>query len=575
MNRIFNLHLTTFALTTTTFLAAGCVVTTSPPDPVPTGPVSCANLKGAEIPANMIGLPTTGAVVTNAEVIAAAGTGTAAIGEYCKLIVAIHPVDATAPDIKFDLRLPVMWNKKAMLTGGGGYDGELGLFVDVVHAGSSTQQTHLGRGYAVFGSDSGHEQMPPFIYGRDASFAANDEALQNFTGDALKKTHDAAMVLIGKHYAEKVQKTYFFGGSSGGREALVVAQKWPQDFDGVISLFPFWNSAASILAFGKVTKALAAPGGYPNVPKRKLILQATLAACDSLDGVADGIVSNIAACTTKFDPMTATVDGTPGGAPLRCAGGADTGDTCLSDALIASLITMGSAVKFKAPLASGETGHPGFNVWGSDLGIPSDKPELAILPIINLNSEQPKSPMTIDMPYMSVFRDQWVKYFVTRDPSFDSFNLDAEDPGTWKARVDALSLLQDVNKADLSAFQTKGGKLVIVHGLADVLVSSRATAEYYERVKSTMGAEKTKSFLRYYEIPGYGHGSSADFNAGWDSVAALETWVEKGTAPVNPVVEDKTGIPGRTRPLCEHPMWPKYSGSGDKNLAASFTCVNE
>ena len=120
-----------------------------------------------------------------------------------------------------------------------------------------------------------------------------------------------------------------------------------------------------------------------------------------------------------------------------------------------------------------------------------------------------------------------------------------------------------------------GGKLLMAHGKADVLVSTRATEQYYERLQTTMGKDNVSQFVRYYEIPGYGHALSTVYNAAWDSLAALDTWVEKGQAPQNQMVADTIGVPGRTRPLCEYPSWPKYKGEGDVNKAESFTCATK
>jgi len=189
-----------------------------------------------------------------------------------------------------------------------------------------------------------------------------------------------------------------------------------------------------------------------------------------------------------------------------------------------------------------------------------------------MNMGQPANPMPNNAPYMSIFWDQWVRFFVTKDASFDSLSLDPQKPGKWQGRISELTALQDVNKTDLSAFQARGGKLLIAHGTADVLVSTRATEQYVARLQTTMGKEQVKQFVRYYEIPGYGHALSTVYNAAWDSLATLEGWVEKGQAPQTQIVADTIGVPGRTRPLCEYPTWPKYKGTGDVNQASSFEC---
>lgn len=550
---------------------AGCG---SDDDVVVSGPTAktCAELQGMTIAAASIGLPTTGAVVTSTQVVAAAGTGAAAVGQYCRVLGDINPVDANAPKIKFQVNLPDTWNKKAMMFGGGGYNGTIATGTGNVPAGPTDKPTPLGRGYATFGSDSGHQANANGR--RDGTFGANDEALKNFSGDALKKTRDAAMAIIQARYAENVQKTYFAGGSTGGREALMVVQNWPQDFDGAIVLYPAWNAASLDLQFGRMTRQLAKPGAYPNRVKRKLAYDAAMEACDALDGVRDGLISNVNACNVTFDLGTATLNGTP----VRCADGSDLGDSCLSDEQIASYNVLNTPLVLNYTLASGETTYPGFNTWGTDFGNPGNSPLQPTVLTLSLGTEQPTNPMPpivagTSPPYGSTFWDQWVKYFVTRDPNFNSLSLDPQAPGSWQARIVELTGIQDANKTDLSAFQAKGGKILMAHGSHDALVSTRATQQYYERIRRAMGSSKFFSFVRYYEIPGYGHAVSSVFNAAWDSLTALENWVEKSQEPTNQVVADTAGVPGRTRPLCEFPSWPKYTGTGDINSAQSFTCT--
>lgn len=555
-------------------------VATAPP-PTTQAPLSCVQLNGMPIPAASIGLPTTGATVTSTEVVAATGTGTAAVGEYCKVLGDINPVDPTAPKIKFQLNLPTNWNNKAMMFGGGGYNGTISTGVGNVPAGPADQLTPLGRGYATFGSDSGHQADA--TTSRDGRFGQNDEALNNFGSDALKKTRDVAMSLINMRYASKPQRAYFAGGSTGGREALLAVSNWPQDWDGAIVLYPAWDAVSLDLHFGNMTRELAKPGAYPNEQKRAALFEASLQACDALDGVADRVVSNTSACNATFDPATATLNGLP----LRCAGGADTGNTCLSDAQINSFKVLNSPTRFNYALASGETSYPGFNAWGSDFGrtLPNDATagQKAFQPTIitlALGTDQPAFPMpgvtsTTSPPYGSTFWDQWVRYFVTRNANFNSLTLDPANPGTFQSRIVQLSGIQEAYKADLSAFQTKGGKILMAHGTNDVLVSNRATQRYFQRLQTAMGNDKVKSFLRYYEIPGYGHAASTVFNAAWDSLTTLESWVERGTTPGAQIVTDTVGVSGRTRPLCEYPTFPRYNGSGDVNLAASYSCATQ
>jgi feruloyl esterase len=517
---------------------------------------ACAELTGVDIPASVVGLPTTGGEVTDAVIVAAAGAGAASVGEYCKVTAELHPVDPAAPDIRVGVALPTSWNHKALMFGGGGYDGTVPALDGNVPFGPADELTPLGRGYATFASDSGHQAPADFtpapsLYGE---FLLNDEALRNFSGDALKKTHDAAAFLLGRYYGGQApEHSYFAGGSTGGREALAVAQRWGRDFDGVISAYPAYNAATLDLYFGYVTRQLAAPGAFPRPAQQALLYDSVLGACDDLDGVQDGVISNEPACT--FDPVV-----------LRCPEGQDTGDTCLSDAQITAIRAISAPITFPYPLASGETGYPGFPfLSGADMAVP----------LLGLGTDAPANPMPKTAGYGPQFWDAWVKYAVTRDPSFDSLALDPLAPGTWQDRISVLTGLQDVNSTDLRPFSTNGGKLLLLHGTADELVSHRSTVDYYNRLEDAMGQRTVDSFVRFYLVPGANHANigTPAFTAGWDSLTALDRWVRTGIAPAHPVVQDKTAGAPRTRPLCQYPTYPRYTGSGSPDFASSFDCV--
>jgi hypothetical protein len=540
--------------------------------PPPATATSCTALKGLAIPASAIGLPTTGAAVTDAVVVPPGGAGMAALGEYCKVLGEIAPVDPQAPKIRFQVNLPTAWNSKAMMYGGGGYNGIIATGLGNVPAGPTDKPLPLGRGYATFGSDSGHQAGP--TTSRDGTFAANDEALRNFSVDALKKTRDAATIVIQTHYAKTPARTYFAGGSTGGREALLAVGNWPRDFDGAIVLYPAWNAVALNLQLGGMTREMAKPGAYMNRDKRKTLLDASLEACDALDGVADGIIANVRACEASFDPAKALLRGKA----LRCAGGLDAGNDCLSDAQIAGLLALERPLALDYKLASGESGYPGFTVWGTDFGAPSASPLQPTVVTLALGTLAPASPMPPvklpdSPPYGSTFYEQWVKYAVTRDAGYDAQSLDPRAPGKWQQRVTELSALQEATRTDYSAFKARGGKILMAHGMHDALVSPRATRQLMQRLRTSMGEAELAGMLRYYEIPSYGHAVSSTFNAAWDSLTTLENWVERGIAPPPQQVADTAGVPGRTRPLCEWPLWPKYRGSGEVNAAASFECA--
>jgi hypothetical protein len=543
---------------------AGCSSSSGGGTTVTPAPVtkSCADLNGMAIPAASIGLPTTGATVTSTAVVPAAGTGAALVPEFCKVLAAINPVDATAPQIKFQLDLPTVWNGKAMMFGGGGFDGSIPAVGGNVGIGPSDKPTPLQRGYATFGSDSGHQAGA--LGSQDALFGLNDEAVRNFGGDALKKTRDASVFLINARYGQNPTKAYFHGGSTGGRESLAVIQRWPADWDGAVALYPAWNDMGAILFGHKANRALAVAGAYPNQAKRSVIYNAAMAACDALDGVADGLISNQSQCNAIFNPTV-----------VRCAGGADTGDTCLSDAQITALNVMNGGATFNFFMVSGLQSYPGYNVWGADLGMASASPLQPTVTFLALGTVQPSWPTpAAGTPYITPFLDQFLNYAVMRNPTLSSNPLlvDPENPGPWASRISELSTQLDTS-TDISAFVAKGGKLLLAHGLQDVLVSTRATEMYYQKLQAQFGPANVDKFARFYEIPGLGHALATAFFPGWDSVTTLENWVENGIAPTNEIVTDSSGVPGRTRPLCPYPTFPKYKGGGlDVNVASSFTC---
>jgi feruloyl esterase len=177
------------------------------------------------------------------------------------------------------------------------------------------------------------------------------------------------------------------------------------------------------------------------------------------------------------------------------------------------------------------------------------------------------------MPLMVAFGDNFIRYGIVGDTAFNPLSLDPADVRRYIPRINHIARF-DSSDADLTPFAARGGKVIIVHGLADMIVSPRVSERYYERLRRRMGGAKVDAFLRFFEVPGYSHGLSNTFNASWDRLTALETWVEQGKAPgEDEVVTDMSGVPGRTRPLCRYPHWPKYRGAGDMNAAASYVCT--
>ncbi|WP_199514198.1 tannase/feruloyl esterase family alpha/beta hydrolase [Nucisporomicrobium flavum] len=531
-----------------TALATGAVVFGASPATATVGTAPrCAELAATPIPASVISLPTRGGRVDSASLVTQVVSGRTV--EYCNVLASIFPKDPSAPDIRLRAGMPVGWNRDTMMFGGGGYNGTIPDITGNVPFGRPDSPTPLARGYATYASDSGHQAGPAASL--DGSFGLNDEALRNFAaGDALRKTHDAVQYLVRRGYGAGPGRTYFTGGSTGGREALVVAQRWPDAFDGIISAYPAWNNMAEILDLGYLAQVMSRPGAFPDPAKQGLLYNSVMAACDGLDGVADRIISNVGGC--HFDPRA-----------LRCPHGADTGPACLSDPQIASVTAASTPFRWPYRIASGERYYPGFPfLSGADMRTP----------YLGFGTTAPANPMPATSAYGFQYWDQWVKYFLTRDPGHNSLAVDPRRPGKWLPRISYLSTIQDRNDVDLRPFARSGGRLILMHGSADELVSHRSTNDYYRRVRATVGARQTDAFMRYYVAPGANHANfgAPAFAATWDSLSALERWVRDGQPPARPVVQNPRD--GRTRPLCEYPGWPRYR-SGDPARAESFTCA--
>jgi len=509
---------------------------------------TCASLQGLAIPTSAIGLPTTGAVVQTAAFVAASETGNIN-GDFCKVTGVVKPHHSGSPNLEFEVNLPSAWNRRALQMGGGGYDGSLVTGLTVYSNEIPTSETPLKQGYVTLGSDGGHKGKAGF----DGSWGVDDEALLNFGKESVKKTHDAAMAVIRKAYGQRPQRFYFIGGSQGGHEALDAAARYPQDYDGVVAHYPAYNVTLLHLGSLNVGRALYADdgAGWINPQKTKLIGDALYAKCDALDGAKDGIISNVAGCNRAFDIST-----------LRCANGADTGDTCLSDAQIKAVRTITSPYK------------PGFPIAGMDAF-----PEWALLdgalfqgPSNFGQVRQPSNPLSGKEALLYSVGDQTVKFILTRDPHYDPLKF---DPAQWKQRIAAVASIMDVTSVGLDKFLAKGGKIIMTHGTADDFITPHNSIEYYQRQLAHFGQARLDRFLRFYYIPGFGHGFGR-FNAKFDSLVALQNWVEKGQDPSGLTAMDGNKGANRTRPLCEWPAWPKFTGAaGTEDSAANFTCVRE
>jgi hypothetical protein len=269
---------------------------------------------------------------------------------FCKVLGHIAPRDANAPPIKFEVNLPVDWNGRSLQYGGGGFNGVLITGLGLPPAYPFDKASPLARGFVTYGTDSGHEAKPGEP---PQTFALNDEAFENFAHVAYKKVRDAAVDLMQRAYGKQPAKMYFMGSSEGGREALTMAQRYPEDFDGIFARVPVINWVG--LQHAGTRSGLVTMGeGWINPAQVKLVAAAVLKACDKADGAEDGLVANAVACKASFRPET-----------LRCAAG-QSGDQCLNDAQIKAIDTLHDVYKFPFALANGLDDYPGWGVSGED-----------------------------------------------------------------------------------------------------------------------------------------------------------------------------------------------------------------
>ena len=507
---------------------------------------ACASLQGMAIAASSIGLPTSGAEVQTAVMVAATAANNPN-GDYCKVTGIVKPKNPSSPPLEFEVNLPASWNRRAVQMGGGGLNGVLVTGLTPFTLQPASVDNPLKQGYVTLGSDGGHKSTIAF----DGRFALDDEALANFGKHSVKKAHDAAMAVIKKAYGRSPDRFYFIGGSQGGHEALDAAARYSADYDGVVAHYPAYNVTLLHLASWNAGRAVYDGGGaaWLNPAKTKLITDAVYAKCDPMDGVKDGIISHVKSCNTAFDVKT-----------LRCANGADAGDGCLSDAQLGAVAKITSDFKLPFTVAGMDT----FPRWPLLEGaLFRERSNWGSVP-------QPSNPLSGKEPLLYSAGTATIKYVITRDPEFDPMTF---DPLQWKDGIRRSASMMDVTDVSLANFRAKGGKIIMTHGTADDFISPHNSELYYARQVKQFGQNGVDGFIRFYSIPGFGHGFGP-FNAKIDSLTALRTWVEKGEVPKNLTATDGNPNANRARPLCEWPKWPKFTGApGTENSAASFTCV--
>jgi hypothetical protein len=545
-------------------LLAGCAATPAPTPLAAQPQAVCAGLAGTRIPASAIGLPSGAATVDSAVLVAASDLSVAeraptpaaritpALPQHCKVLGRIAPVDPQAPFIHFQVNLPTRWNGRSVQYGGGGFNGVLVTGTALVPAARFDEPVPLARGYATYGTDSGHQNKPGEP---PQAFALNDEALVNFAHASYKKVRDVAVAVMQSAYGRGPEKLYFVGSSEGGREGLTMAQRYPRDFDGILSRVPVIHWTGLQHAGLRDGKALMGEG-WIKPAQVKLVHDAVLAACDAADGLADGLVSDPVGCRQRFNV-----------ASLRCSGPA--ADSCLTDAQIQAVQTLHAPIDVGVELANGLREYPGRGPSGE--GIPSFGPTGGWQAWWT-GTAAPAYPPVQANGIAWFYGAGAIQYFYARNPNAD---LRSYDPRNHAARVREVSALMDSTNPDLSAFQARGGKLILLENMADYAQSPYAGIGYHQSVVQRMGAANVARFFKLYTAPGIDHvGAGGPANA--ELFTALADWVEQGREPAGLVlVEQEVKAPQfrvtRSRPLCEWPLVPRYRG-GDADAARSFAC---
>lgn len=473
---------------------------------------TCESLASLQLPATTITLAQ--AVAAGgfaAEVPANQAAAYADLPAFCRVAATIAPTSDSA--INIEVWLPAEgWNGKFQGVGNGGWTGSIA---------NAALATALRRGYAAASTDTGH-------VGGSASFAlGHPEKVIDFGYRAIHEMTVQGKALATAYYdATAPELAYFVGCSAGGRQGMKAAQMYPEDYDGIIAGSPGLNWSGRALQTVWVGQAVAAAP----LPAEKFaaLNAAAIAACDSIDGVTDGVIENPRQCT--FDP-----------AVLQCSG-AETA-ACLTPAQVATARSVYADVRNSR---SGELVVAGLSP-GSETGWNT------------MAGAQPFGP-GVDLFKYIVFSDaEW---------DFRTLNWDSDI-----ARTAEASAAMDALDTNLAPFFASGGKLLSYHGWGDPQISPGSTVDYYESVRATMGAATVADAYRLYMVPGMAHCGGGTGTAEFDMLTALEQWVEQDQAPDTiPAARVVDGQTVRTRPLCPYPQTAVYDGSGSTDALENFIC---
>jgi hypothetical protein len=461
---------------------------------------------------------------------------------FCRVVLDARPTSDS--DIKIEVWMPASgWNNKFEGQGNGGFAG----VIDYQGLGTAVKL-----GYASAATDTGHSGTPV-----DAAWAlGHPEKVADFGYRGIHLMTLNAAAIVGAFYGENPQRSYFASCSDGGREALMEAERFPEDYDGIIAGAPayFWTHLLTGALWDLQATTLD-PASYIPAAKIPAISKAVLAACDAQDGVTDGVINDPRLC--HFDPET-----------IACKGADST------ECLTAPQVTALKAIYAGPHDSAGHPVFPGYPPGGEEgpggwgLWIIGSSPRNSLIAYFGLG-------------YFSNM------VYEKKDWDYKTFTVDAG----LKAADGKTAAALNANDPNLEPFRARGGKLILYHGWSDAAISATSTIDYYDRLVATMGQAAATSFVRLFLVPGMQHcdggpganyfgedGKGAPGDAEHNIYAALEQWVEKNVAP-STIIATKYNddFPGRgvkmTRPLCAYPKIAKYKGTGDTNDAASFMCA--
>jgi feruloyl esterase len=480
--------------------------------------------------------------------------------------------------VGFRVRLPVKWNGRLFFEGGGGSDGTLGSTLGSLMGGQT--DTALNRGYAVVSQDAGHDNAvnnDPKLQGV-VTFGWDPEARRNYGGASIGPVVRAAKRLASEYYGRQPQFTYFAGGSKGGQEAMMAAERFPDEFDAVLVGFPGFHLAYAggveqmwdAQAFADAAKAMGqlTPEGLPLAGKAlsdsdlALVSKAVLDRCDDLDGLRDGMVLDVGACTSAR--VAPALDA------LVCKG--SKADDCLLPVQLEALRKAFGGAK-------GKDGRALYSDWPWDPGLAAPGWRIWKMGPYAAPTNQGLSVSLGGASASAVFTSPPTP--VADDPAaLTRYTLGVDiDENYAKTKVkwgpfnESAVDFMHADAVDLSRFTSRGGKMIIYHGAADPVFSVNDTIAWVKAVDAHEGGRADR-FLRLYPVPGMNHGGGGPATDQFAVFDALVAWREQGVAPGPLVATAREGTPwpGRTRLLCPWPQQPHYA-AGDKERAESFQCV--